>query len=45
MQPTSKDTVLFSRSDDVFTDCLSQTVQKLWPIITSYTKILACVGC
>jgi len=43
-RPTSKHAKRSSGSNGGFTESLAQFFQKLWPIITSYAKILACVG-
>jgi len=40
-RPTSKDAARSHGSTDAFTDSLAQYFQKLWPMITSYAKILA----
>jgi len=43
-QPTSKDAVLSPGFDDAFTDSLAQSVQELWPIITSQAITVAYAG-
>jgi len=41
---TSKDVVLSPGSNDGFTDSIAHSFQKLWSIVTSNAKILACMG-
>jgi len=44
VQHTSKDTLLSSEFDDVFTDSLVQPGRELWPIITSKATIVEVAG-
>jgi len=40
----SKDALLLSETNDIFTDSLPQSGRELWPIITSTARIVASAG-
>jgi len=44
VQLISKDAMLLSETDDIFTDSLSQSGRELWPIIISKARIVASAG-
>jgi len=44
VQRISKDALLLSETDDIFTDSPAQSGRELWPIITSKAKIVASAG-
>jgi len=44
VQRISKDAMLLSGTDDIFTDSPAQSGRELWPIITSKARIVASAG-